>query len=55
VQRPEDKINCALVLGGGPGVGKDTLIEPLRAAVGAHNVADITPSIMFGRFNGWGA
>jgi hypothetical protein len=53
VQHPADKINCALVLGGGPGVGKDTLIEPLRAAVGAHNVADITPSIMFGRFNGW--
>ncbi|MBB5459021.1 primase-helicase family protein [Paraburkholderia sp. Cpub6] len=53
VQHPEDKINCALVLGGGPGIGKDTLVEPLRVAVGAHNVADITPAIMFGRFNRW--
>ncbi|MEX3635581.1 primase-helicase family protein [Paraburkholderia sp. BR14320] len=53
VQHPEDKINCALVLGGGPGIGKDTLIEPLRMAVGAHNVADITPAIMFARFNRW--
>ncbi|WP_429568270.1 primase-helicase family protein [Paraburkholderia sp. JPY419] len=53
VQHPADKINYALVLGGGPGVGKDTLIEPLRAAVGSHNVSDISPMVMFGRFNRW--
>ncbi|MGF6467603.1 primase-helicase family protein [Paraburkholderia youngii] len=53
VRHPADKINCALVLGGGPGIGKDTLIEPLRVAVGAHNSADITPAVMFGRFNRW--
>ncbi|MCX5543032.1 DUF5906 domain-containing protein [Paraburkholderia sp. CNPSo 3076] len=53
VQRPADKINHALVLGGGPGIGKDTLIEPLCVAVGAHNVADITPAVMFERFNRW--
>src|SRR5262249_17912939 len=34
VQHPEVKINHALVLGGGQGIGKDTLIEPVRRAVG---------------------
>ncbi|MCC8400954.1 DUF5906 domain-containing protein [Paraburkholderia sp. MMS20-SJTN17] len=53
VQHPEDKINHAIVLGGGPGIGKDTLLEPLRLAVGAHNTSDITPAVMFGRFNRW--
>jgi hypothetical protein len=28
VQRPAEKINHALVLGGGQGIGKDTLLEP---------------------------
>ena len=34
VQRPGEKINHALVLGGPPGVGKDTLLEPVKRAVG---------------------
>ena len=33
VQRPADKINHALVLGGKQGIGKDTLLEPLKRAV----------------------
>ncbi|WP_233868637.1 primase-helicase family protein [Paraburkholderia adhaesiva] len=53
VQHPGVKINHALMLGGAPGIGKDTLLEPVRAAVGAHNFADINPRIMQGRFNGW--
>src|SRR5438874_11751818 len=32
VQRPHEKINHGLVLGGAPGVGKDTLIEPVKRA-----------------------
>ena len=52
-QHPGIKINHALMLGGMPGIGKDTLLEPLRTAVGAHNFADINPRIMQGRFNGW--
>ncbi|KVH51194.1 hypothetical protein WJ39_08555 [Burkholderia diffusa] len=53
VQHPGIKINHALLLGGAPGIGKDTLLEPVRAAVGAHNFADISPRMMQSRFNGW--
>jgi hypothetical protein len=30
VQHPEIKINHALVMGGAQGIGKDTLLEPVR-------------------------
>jgi len=53
VQRPGDKCNHALVLGGLQGIGKDTILEPVKAAVGPWNWSDISPSQMLGRFNGW--
>lgn len=53
VQHPEQKINHALVLGGAPGVGKDTLIEPVKAAVGPWNVSEVSPQQVLGRFNGF--
>jgi hypothetical protein len=53
VQQPANKINHGLVLGGEPGIGKDTLLEPLKQAVGAWNFADITPQHLLGRFNGF--
>ena len=34
VQRPHEKINHALVLGGEPGIGKNTILEPVKQAVG---------------------
>ena len=37
VQRPHEKINHALVLGGEQGIGKDTLLEPVKHAVGPWN------------------
>jgi hypothetical protein len=37
VQRPWEKINHALVLLGNQGVGKDTLLEPVKAAIGPWN------------------
>ncbi|WP_155675357.1 primase-helicase family protein [Burkholderia territorii] len=52
-QHPGIKINHGLMLGGAPGIGKDTLLEAVRLAVGPHNFADITPRVMQGRFNGW--
>lgn len=52
-QRPGEKINHALVLGGDQGIGKDSLLEPLKAAVGPWNMTEISPSQMLGRFNGW--
>lgn len=53
VQRPGDKCNHALVLGGLQGIGKDTLLEPVKAAVGPWNVAGVSPAQVLGRFNGW--
>ena len=41
VQRPEVKINHALVLGGAPKIGKDTLLEAVVRTVGTWNVKNI--------------
>jgi Family of unknown function (DUF5906)/Bifunctional DNA primase/polymerase, N-terminal len=53
VQRPGEKINHALLLGGGPGVGKDTILEPLREAVGGWNFKEVSPKNLLERFNPW--
>jgi Family of unknown function (DUF5906) len=52
-QRPQEKINHALVLGGLQGIGKDTLLEPVKRAVGPWNFCEVTPQHMFGTFNGY--
>jgi hypothetical protein len=51
VQRPDEKVNHALVLGGDQGIGKDTLLDPARHGVGPWNFADVTPAIVMGTFN----
>jgi hypothetical protein len=51
VQRPQEKINHALVLGGLQGIGKDTLLEPVKHAVGPWNFRDVIPANLMGRFN----
>lgn len=53
VQRPQEKINHALVLGGKQGIGKDTLLEPVKRAVGGWNFAEVSPRQVLGRFNGF--
>jgi hypothetical protein len=53
VQAPQIKINHALLLGGAPGIGKDTLIEPVKRAVGPWNCHEVSPKHMMGRFNGF--
>src|SRR5450759_4019398 len=40
-------------LGGNQGIGKDTLIEPVKQAVGPWNFAEVSPQQMQGRFNGF--
>jgi len=50
-QRPGDKINHALVFGGNPGVGKDTIMEPLKQAVGPWNFKEIAPADLLAAFN----
>ena len=52
-QHPGDKINHALVLGGDQGIGKDTLLEPVKHAVGPWNFHEISPTHLIGPFNGF--
>lgn len=52
-QRPGEKINHAVVMGGAQGIGKDTVLEPVRYAVGTWNFTEISPVAMLGRFNPW--
>jgi hypothetical protein len=52
VQKPDEKINHGLMLGSKHhGIGKDTIIEGVRRAIGAWNFQDISPKNMFGDFN----
>jgi hypothetical protein len=44
VQRPQEKINHALVLGGPQGIGKDTMLEPVKQAVGPWNFGSFQAS-----------
>ena len=53
VQRPQEKINHGLVLGGLQGIGKDTMLEPVKRAVGPWNFAEVSPQQVLGRFNGF--
>ena len=53
VQRPADKINHALVLGGAPNIGKDSLLAAGRHAVGPWNFHEVSPPDMLGKFNAY--
>ena len=53
MQLPAEKINHALVLGGAQGIGKDTLLEPVKHAVGPWNFHEVSPAHLLGRFNGF--
>lgn len=53
VQKPQEKLNHAIVLGGSQGIGKDTILEPVKSAIGSWNFAEVSPRQMLGRFNGF--
>lgn len=53
VQFPHEKINHALVMGGAQGVGKDTILEPVKRAIGPWNFSEVNPAQAMGRFNGF--
>ena len=53
VQHPGEKVNHAIVLGGSQGIGKDSLLEPVKYAVGHWNFSEVTPTQLLGRFNGF--
>jgi len=41
------------VLGGGMGIGKDTLLEPVKHAIGPWNFSEVSPQQTMGRFTGF--
>ncbi len=53
VQRPGEKINHTLVIGGQQGIGKDSLLKPVKRSVGPWNFAEIGPTHLLGRSNGF--
>jgi hypothetical protein len=53
VQKPHEKINHALLLGGDQGIGKDTICAPLKYAVGQWNFDEVSPKHISGRFNSY--
>lgn len=53
VQRPGEKVNHGLVLAGAPGIGKDTILAPIRESVGPWNFGDVSPVQLMGRFSGF--
>jgi hypothetical protein len=52
-QCPGNKVNHALVLGGEPNIGKDSILAPMKDIVGYENFHDIRPTDLLGRFNGF--
>lgn len=51
LQRPEEKCNHGIVLAGEQGIGKDSLLLPLRHGVGHWNTAEIGPDDVQSGFN----
>jgi hypothetical protein len=47
VQRADVKINHCIVLGGDPGIGKDSMIAGLRQAIGPWNMGECNPPNLF--------
>jgi hypothetical protein len=54
VQHPERKVNHALVLGSeDQGIGKDTMIEPVKRSIGHWNFDEVSPQMLMGEFTGF--
>jgi hypothetical protein len=51
VRFPHIKVNHALVFGGGQGIGKDTIIEPVKHRIGHWNFQEVGPSQLLEPFN----
>jgi Family of unknown function (DUF5906) len=53
VQYPGVKIHALLMGSTSQGIGKDSIIEPVRRAIGEQNFQDIKPRELLGSFNGF--
>lgn len=52
-QRQAEKPNHGLVIGGKHGIGKSMMVEPLKVALGRHNVQEIMANQLDDKFSGW--
>lgn len=52
-QHPAIKINHVLLLSGPQGIGKDTMLVPIKYAVGQWNFQEASPEQALGRFKGF--
>ena len=53
VQQPSIKVNHGLLMGGKQNIGKDSIFDPVRYAVGPWNFGEASPRQIAGRFNGF--
>ena len=51
IQHPAVKINHGIILGGITGIGKDTMLEPLRHGVGPWNFKEVSPQDIMSNYN----
>lgn len=51
LQHPEEKVNHGIVISGKQGVGKDTMLLPLRKGVGEWNAAEVGPDALTKEYN----
>ena len=51
IQYPAVKINHGLILGGAPGMGKDTMLEPLKLGAGPWNFKEVSPQDIISGYN----
>jgi len=55
LQHPGIKINHGLVIGGAHGIGKDSILEPVKRALGYHNVGTPSGELLLSDFTDWAA
>ena len=51
IQQPAVKINHGVMLGGATGIGKDTMLEPLKLGVGPWNFKEVSPQDIMSNYN----
>ena len=52
-QHPGVKINHGILMGGNPGVGKDSILKGVESAIGSQNLKEVSPAGIFGDFTPW--
>ncbi len=53
LQRSNEKVNHGIVMAGAQGIGKDTMLLPVREGVGEWNAAEVGPDAITDKYNGY--